>query len=105
MIQEDNSFLGLLRVRLARGGILRLQGNQGCLVDMVTLRVGHLSPQDARTHTLARMLVHLRAMEVEISSTRPLPEYSLLIPKMKEKVEITGSKCEEVNLGNYLHHV
>lgn len=103
-MQEDNSSLELLLVRLAREGTQRPQDNQGCLDDTVIPLVGLHSLRDAQTRTSAHTLVHLKATEAETTSTRLHPEYSLLIPRMKEKGEIVESKCEEANLGNYLRH-
>jgi hypothetical protein len=41
-MQEDNSSLELLLVRLAREGTRRLHDNQGCLDDTVIPHVAHL---------------------------------------------------------------
>jgi len=103
--QEDNSSLELRLEHLVLEGIQRLQGNQACLVGMDILRVGLHWRLGVQTHTPARMVVHLKAMEEGIILTRRLPGCSLLIPRMREKVEIVGFRCEAVNLGNYHHHV
>lgn len=103
-IKEDNSFLGLLLVRLAHEGTRRLHDNQGCLDDTVIPHVALLSLQGDLIRIPDNTLVRLKVTEAETTSTRLLPEYSLLIQKTKEKVEIVEFKCEEANLGNYLHH-
>jgi hypothetical protein len=103
-MQEDNSSLELLLVRLAREGTRRLHDNQGCSDDTVIPLVGLHSLQGDQTRIPVNTLVHPKATEVETTSTRLPPEYSLLIQRTKEKVEIVESRCAEVNLGNYLHH-